>query len=410
MRAFRGQMGLPGMYYPPYSSSSGLPNPLVAVAGGGIGTWQTMVANYRSTVGATPNTITYFQNLGDSIPTAYINQIDAANLYQIMTIQPTTGTWQLAGGIRTTGGTVDNPMVNGTSYLGIVLGAAASNLNGVTQPSGTYISGLPSIVSTTTSVANGAASGTHVTTTAFTATGSVTSVLPYDFAGLAAGNYDATIQAYATAFAGKKAAIRWAHEMNGTWYAWSVNTTGSIACSTYIGVWQHCRTAWQAKETALGVGHVPWIWCVNISGNSSGTIGNSGTTASTHPIYPPATLGAAGANSTCYYPGDTYVDYIALDGYTSTASTTFSNLFSDDVQWIHADVSTKPIIITETGIDAGVGAAARATWIAAIPTFLSTFTYVVGSSYFNENVSAGNYLLTSATEYMAMLAAVKAYT
>ncbi len=76
--------------------------------------------------------------------------------------------------------------------------------------------------------------------------------------------------------------IRFAHEMNGTWYPWS----GSATASTYVAAWRHIVSLFRAD----GVTNVQWVWSPNVQEGSK------------YPISP-------------YFPGDEWIDYVGLDGY-----------------------------------------------------------------------------------------------
>jgi glycosyl hydrolase family 26 len=81
--------------------------------------------------------------------------------------------------------------------------------------------------------------------------------------------------------------IRFAHEMNGTWYPWSANRYGQTP-TQYIAMWRHVHSILESK--GLTASHVQWVWCVN-NGD----------------------VGAYKAEQ--YYPGSGYVDWVGIDGY-----------------------------------------------------------------------------------------------
>ena len=99
---------------------------------------------------------------------------------------------------------------------------------------------------------------------------------------LAAGNYDSYLHK-AAALAKTlpfEVMIRFGHEMNGDWYGWSGNPTG------YVNAWRHVVGVFRQD----GATNVKWVWSPNVDYNGS---------------YPFAS----------YFPGDSWVDYVALDGY-----------------------------------------------------------------------------------------------
>ena len=101
------------------------------------------------------------------------------------------------------------------------------------------------------------------------------------------GAHDAYIKSWATA------AKKWGHpfflrfdpEMNGDWYPYSEVRNGNSK-GEYIQAWRHVHDIF----TQLGVTNVTWVWSPNID--------EPGLT----PIPE-------------LYPGDGYVNWIAMDGY-----------------------------------------------------------------------------------------------
>jgi beta-mannanase len=112
--------------------------------------------------------------------------------------------------------------------------------------------------------------------------------------------------------------IRFGHEMNGDWYGWSGQP------SAYRSAWRHIVTVFRQQ----GAGNVKWVWSPNVDQGS----------------YPFAQ----------YFPGDSWVDYVALDGYNWGKSgvgvnqwQTLSQVFSSSYRQI-TELSSKPVIIAET--------------------------------------------------------------
>lgn len=80
--------------------------------------------------------------------------------------------------------------------------------------------------------------------------------------------------------------LRPAHEMNGSWYPWSVGA--GLDPADYRRAW---RTMYDTfREAGLVGERVRWLWCINAE-----------TTADVDPL-------------SCY-PGDDYVDWVGVDGY-----------------------------------------------------------------------------------------------
>lgn len=122
---------------------------------------------------------------------------------------------------------------------------------------------------------------------------------------------------------GKPVFLRFAWEMNIDSIEWSVQKTGSTA-EDYIQAWRRLHEIVVAK----GATNTIWVWSPNV--NTAGSI--------------PYNL---------LYPGDMYVDWLALDGYNwgNTQSWThwqsFSEIFRDSYNTIDALSPAKPIMIAE---------------------------------------------------------------
>lgn len=153
-----------------------------------------------------------------------------------------------------------------------------------------------------------------------------------DLDSINSGQYDDMIakRARAVASLGQPVFLRWGHEMNGNWYSWSGaanNDSGQTnGPEKFVMAWRHIWRIFNQE----GASNVVWVWAVN------------------HESVP----NQAWNNWRHFYPGDEYVDWVAIDGYNWGTSrswskwTPFSNLFSpvyDD----YAD--RKPVMIAEVG-------------------------------------------------------------
>ncbi|MFH1368413.1 MAG: CIA30 family protein [Elusimicrobiota bacterium] len=126
---------------------------------------------------------------------------------------------------------------------------------------------------------------------------------------------------------GKPYMLRWGHEFNGDWYPWSVPKNGP---EKYVRAYRYIHDVFE-KE---GAKNVIWLWSPN---NIS------------YPPTPDNTIVKA-------YPGDEYVDWIAVDGYNfgrqpgfnygwNSFDTLFAGVYSDVVE----NIPGKPIMIGEFG-------------------------------------------------------------
>ena len=151
---------------------------------------------------------------------------------------------------------------------------------------------------------------------------------------VANGSYDSYLRKAAEAAQAmpfNEILIRFAHEMNGNWYGWSGNPTA------YVEAWRHVVSVFRS----VGAANVKFVWSPNVDNGS----------------YPFAS----------YFPGDSYVDYVGLDGYNwGTAGIgvnkwqSLSEVFRSSYEQL-TKMSAKPVMITETS--SGEAGGDKAAWI-----------------------------------------------
>jgi hypothetical protein len=177
----------------------------------------------------------------------------------------------------------------------------------------------------------------------------------YQLKSITAGAYDGQLRAIAKAVAGYRGQVilRYAHEMNGWWYPWSVGCNGNTAAD-YIAAWRHVRLVFRGS----GAVNAAFLWSPN-------ALTGSGRAAP---------LGSA-------YPGDPYVDLIGMTayGHGPSPSATFDATYARLVA-----LTRKPILLSETGADGAV----KATWIAAFGNWLARHDRVVGFVWYNTTPSS----------------------
>ncbi|MDB5057630.1 MAG: celH [Chloroflexi bacterium] len=158
---------------------------------------------------------------------------------------------------------------------------------------------------------------------------------------IANGAYDPYIRRFALAAKnwGHPFLLRFAHEMNGNWYPWGTglgNQNGTTAAD-YVAAWRHVHDIF----TNLGASNVLWVWCANTAYTGSMSLAQ-------------------------VYPGDSYVDWVALDGYNYGAAKdsagwqSLYQVFGPSYAVLTA-LTSKPVIITEIGSAEAGGN--KASWI-----------------------------------------------
>jgi hypothetical protein len=170
-------------------------------------------------------------------------------------------------------------------------------------------------------------------------------------ADIAAGKYDAYIDRFAAASRafGGELWFRFGHEMNGNWYPWCVANTGQNP-----QVWIAAQRRIHDRFRAAGASNVRWIWCFNTE----------------------SVPAAAWNDPFKTYPGDNYVDAVAVDGYNfgdtlaHSRWQSFEQLFAAPYDRITKQIPGKPIFIGETGCASSGGDKAR--WLREMDQSLRT--------------------------------------
>lgn len=137
---------------------------------------------------------------------------------------------------------------------------------------------------------------------------------------IAAGTEDTALKSYARQVASVHGtvAIDFDHEFNGPWFDWSY---AHESATTFIAAWRHIVTIFRRD----GATNAAWVWDPSVSGRS--------TTA----IRP-------------WYPGNSWVTMVGLDGYFYSPKDTFSTVFGPTLTQVRS-FTRKPVIIVETGVD-----------------------------------------------------------
>ena len=188
---------------------------------------------------------------------------------------------------------------------------------------------------------------------------------------ISSGRYDS----YITQLAKDAAAyhypfvLRILHEMNGNWYPWGYSVNGNTDPADFVNSYKHIVDLFRAA----GATNVQFVW--NPTVLSATMVQQYGTM-----------LEEA-------YPGDNYVDWVALDGYNNKLDDwrSLQDIFLPNYQLI-TSFSTRPMILFEVGgLENPLDSTARANWItqgflAEIPNRFPAIKAVV---WFNSTDGAG---------------------
>ncbi len=141
-------------------------------------------------------------------------------------------------------------------------------------------------------------------------------------AGIASGRYDGYLSSYAEAVRAYRhpVIVSFGHEMNGIWSPWGYRHTSP---TTFVAAWRHIVNVFRA----LGVPNVTWLWTINIINDS-----RSGKVANPRP----------------WWPGNSYVTWVGIDGYYLKPNWQFAPLFGPTISAVRA-LTDAPILIAETG-------------------------------------------------------------
>lgn len=182
------------------------------------------------------------------------------------------------------------------------------------------------------------------------------------------GDHDAYIREWATQ------ARQWGHpfflrmnwEMNGNWYPWSEVRNGNQR-GEYAKAWRHVHDIF----TNVGAKNVTWVWCTSIEYENSLELG---------PLY----------------PGDDYVDWVAMDGFNwahnrNASWRSFEELFAPTYDAFGKLAPNKPIMIAEVGSPENVDSAdptmSKSAWIedAFTKTLPQVFPKIKAVAWFHWN-------------------------
>ncbi len=156
---------------------------------------------------------------------------------------------------------------------------------------------------------------------------------------IVAGEYDDHFRRWATEAKhdGRRILLRFGFEFNGDWFSWGGDP------ETFVRAWRRVHGLFDQ----IGAPNVEWVWSPNVTSHPSGPDNDMHR----------------------YYPGDAYVDWVAVDGYNWGDDhkpwhrwSSFSELFSDVLNGFAARYPTKRTMISEFGCPEGKPGQ-KAAWI-----------------------------------------------
>jgi Glycosyl hydrolase family 26 len=136
---------------------------------------------------------------------------------------------------------------------------------------------------------------------------------------IAAGDDDGYLRTYADSVRiyGHSVVIGFAHEMNATWYQWGYTRTPA---ATFVAAWRHIVSLFREQ----GADNVTWLWTIQADQHGTGPIQS-------------------------WWPGDSYVTWVGIDGYYREPTNTFQNVFLPTITQVRG-FTQKPILLSETAV------------------------------------------------------------
>jgi mannan endo-1,4-beta-mannosidase len=146
--------------------------------------------------------------------------------------------------------------------------------------------------------------------------------------GIADGDYDSYLRAYADSVRdfGHAVVIGFGHEMNAPWYSWGY---GHTPPATFVAAWKHIVNLFRRQ----GADNVTWLWTINADERGTGPIQD-------------------------WWPGDSYVTWVGIDGFYYRPSDTFGRVFGPTIRQVHA-MTGKPVLLSETAVGPDAGQFAK---------------------------------------------------
>jgi mannan endo-1,4-beta-mannosidase len=175
------------------------------------------------------------------------------------------------------------------------------------------------------------------------------------FSDILAGSYDKVMRQWGADIKkmNQPVALSFDHEMNGNWYPWGCT---HVKPGLFISVWRR-------MHQLMGSSKAMWVYTINSS--------NAGFACS--PME--------------YYPGDSYVNWIGIDGYIRNSKENFSSVFIPTINQIRSH-SAKPILLTEVGVQDTVNQPSQ---IQSLYDDAHQSGSVIGIVYFDQSTARGDF-------------------
>ena len=129
-----------------------------------------------------------------------------------------------------------------------------------------------------------------------------------NIAAIAAGQYDNYLSTYAKAVRAyhHQVILSFGHEMNGYWYSWGYTHTSP---AVFVAAWRHIVTLFRT----LRAQNVTWLWTINT-------------------IHKHAKVPSPGP----WWPGNSYVNWVGIDGYFTNSSSVFASVFGPTIVYVRS--------------------------------------------------------------------------
>ncbi|MFB9733383.1 glycoside hydrolase family 26 protein [Ornithinimicrobium kibberense] len=186
---------------------------------------------------------------------------------------------------------------------------------------------------------------------------------------ITAGRYDDYLADWGEALAtwGKPVTVRFAHEMNGTWYPWGESVNGNEP-GDYVEAYRHVHD----RVTEAGADNVRWMWSPNSLADPADDLSGM-------------------------YPGDDYVDVVGVDGYNWGTAAEWSTwqspeeIFGATLDHVRSLAPGKELVVAETASTAVGGDQGQ--WAADLVSYLGEQEDVTGFVWFHADDDVADWRL-----------------